>query len=485
MLGYWRNHSDYRDFVILKLAGNFCSFSMEHELFPIVAKLFILDLDPLRQAIAERYSHTGRPAIYQPELFRVVVMMSHLEIPTNKWIPLLKSNYIIRSACGILRSEIPSIASVYDFIYRITGREKKFIVKRTKRKPSYKLKKGEKLPPRHPGITQKLADKLVLGRRFKDPLAESINSILAVIVKQSYMAGIISPNINASGDGTCVETGASPYGKSICGCKSNRVFNCDCPRRYSDPNASWGWDSHREHPFYGYTGYFLSSHDKFHKVDLPIYLRLVDARRHDSVSALIALSEFLDRYPQIKIDTFISDSASDNQATYEFLRWRNIEAVIALGKPLKKESKYPVPIDYTDATPVCPSGNKMVYWGVCPSQSRLKWRCPRVLGKVGYGSGCGSCNKSSYGRTVYTKPEWDIRVFCNIPRGTERWNDIMKERTASERVNNRILNDYGFAIKRRRGKKRIAFFILIAAFNIHLDAQLKIQLKEHHDNLVK
>ena len=48
----------------------------------------------------------------------------------------------------------------------------------------------------------------------------------------------------------------------------------------------------------------------------------------------------------------------------------------------------------------------------------------------------------------------------------------MKERTAAERVNNRILHHYGLENSRMRGKKRISFFATVAAFNVHLDAQL-------------
>jgi hypothetical protein len=49
----------------------------------------------------------------------------------------------------------------------------------------------------------------------------------------------------------------------------------------------------------------------------------------------------------------------------------------------------------------------------------------------------------------------------------------MKQRTASERVNKRILHDYGVENSKCLGKNRISFLILIAAINIHLDAQLK------------
>jgi len=48
----------------------------------------------------------------------------------------------------------------------------------------------------------------------------------------------------------------------------------------------------------------------------------------------------------------------------------------------------------------------------------------------------------------------------------------MNERTAAERVNNRILHHYGLENSKVRGKKRISFFATVAAFNIHLDAQI-------------
>ena len=48
----------------------------------------------------------------------------------------------------------------------------------------------------------------------------------------------------------------------------------------------------------------------------------------------------------------------------------------------------------------------------------------------------------------------------------------MKQRTAAERVNNRILHHYGLENSKMRGKKRISVMATIAAFNVHLDAQL-------------
>ena len=221
--------------------------------------------------------------------------------------------------------------------------------------------------------------------------------------------------------------------------------------------------------------YFISTYDVAHKVDLPLYLRVVDAKRHDSVSAMVALSEFRDLYPSLEAGAFISDSASDNYATYELLEGWGMAAVIALGKSNDGKRKYPGPGSYDDkGRPICPAGHPMAYDSFySKDRCRVKWRCPRARGLVGASAECASCSPSPYGRVVYTKPAWDPRFFCRIPRGTPKWRKLMNERTACERVNDRVLHDYGVERSLRRGKNRIAFFVMVAAFNIHLDAQLK------------
>jgi len=50
----------------------------------------------------------------------------------------------------------------------------------------------------------------------------------------------------------------------------------------------------------------------------------------------------------------------------------------------------------------------------------------------------------------------------------------MNSRTPIERINDRILHDYGIEDAHSRGKKRISFAVTIAATNIHLDIQLKV-----------
>ena len=395
--------------------------------------------------------------------------MNDLGFSLDEWAVKLSNNHVLQIACGF-RGNLPGVASYYDFISRLIKLEEKPRVKPKKRKPKKKYGK-QKMPNKRQGIVQKLVDRILKGRRFDNRPERLLQEIFAkVCVQPSIDLGLVPSVVSVSGDGTCIKTGASPYGRRTCKCAD---FFCDCPRRFSDPNASWGWDSHNEHYFYGYTGYFISTYNRTEKLDLPLYLRLVDAKRHDSISAVIALAELRDLYPNLDVDSFISDSASDNYATYQLLNEWGINAVIALNKTNKGNKKFAMCTVNPNGIPICPGGFVMVRAGFCgKDRCRIKWRCPMVLGKCAICKACLDCSDSVYGRVVYTKPDWDLRLFSRIPRGSAQWFSKMNERTAAERVNNRILNHYGLENSKMRGKKRISFFATIAAFNVHLDAQL-------------
>ena len=470
LLGSWQSHADYQQQTAAALS-TIAKFDpaalLEYE--DSISKLYILNLDALRPIVAPLYSKTGRPSVNQPEIFRSLVMMDDLKHSLDEWVEKLSKNRVLRIACGF-PGKLPGIASYYDFISRIVKLDEKPRVKHKKRKPKKKYGKN-KMPHKRQGIVQKMVDWMLKGRRFNNRPERLLQEIFAkVCVQPSIDLGLVPHNVSASGDGTCISTGASPYGRKTCGCAD---FFCDCPRRFSDPNATWGWDSHNERYFYGYTGYFISTYNRTEKLDLPLYLRIVDAKRHDSISAVVALAEFRDIYPDLKVDTFISDSASDNYATYQLLNEWDINAVIALNKTNKGNKKFPNCVVNDDGVPVCPAGHEMARAGFCgKDRCRIKWRCPLALGKCEISKPCLDCSDSAYGRVVYTKPDWDLRLFSRIPRGSAQWKSKMKERTAAERVNNRILHHYGLENSKMRGKKRIAFLATIAAFNVHLDAQL-------------
>jgi hypothetical protein len=471
LLGFWRSHADYQQQMAsgLSVIARFNPKSLleyEHS----ISKLYILNLDTLKPIIAPLYSSTGRPSINQPEIFRSLLLMNDLGFSLDEWVVKLSNNRVLQVTCGFFCGKIPGIASYHDFMSRIVNLDEKPRVKPKKRKPKKKHGKN-KMPHKRKGTVQLLVDRILQGRRFIRRPERLLQEIFAkVCVHPSIDLGLVPKAVSISGDGTCIKTGASPYGRKTCGCHD---FFCDCPRRFSDPSATWGWDSHNERFFYGYTGYFISTYNRTEKLDLPLYLRIVDATRHDSISAVVALAEFRDLYPGLSVDTFISDSASDNYATYQLLDVWDISAVIALNKTNDGNRVFPQCAVNKNGVPVCPGGHEMIRAGFSGSdRCRIKWRCPLVLGKCEICKACLDCSDSAYGRVVYTKPEWDLRLFSRIPRGSEQWKSKMKERTAAERVNNRILHHYGLEYSKMRGKKRISIFATLAAFNVHLDAQL-------------
>lgn len=180
--------------------------------------------------------------------------------------------------------------------------------------------------------------------------------------------------------------------------------------------------------------------------DIPLLLRFTSAKRHDSVSFLVAFHELEKHMPGLPIKNMCLDSAMDNLPTYRLLKDRKINALI----DLNSKSGHPKMIHDNirinkNGTPVCAAGLPMLPNGNDYSSKGhigcQMWRCP--YGKDHKTKCKCSCTSSKYGRVIKTRPEWDIRLYTDIPRGTEAYKKIYKQRTATERINNRILNDYG------------------------------------------
>ncbi len=116
----------------------------------------------------------------------------------------------------------------------------------------------------------------------------------------------------------------------------------------------------------------------------------------------------------------------------------------------------------------------MINRGYDPSRHRIKYRCPLAMGRIESCEFKEQCSPSDYGRCIYIKPVWDLRLFTIVPRGSDEWKEHMKSRTTSERVNKRILNDYGLELSRTRGKKRTFWWSIIHSLNVLLDSRLKL-----------
>jgi hypothetical protein len=485
MLGTWRPHAEYQSHLIENLLPVYSSDSKRVEQYSqALSKLYILDLDSINSLFEPLFSNTGKPSNQQPEIFRSFVLMSELKVHSiPKWVDKLNAEDILRHMIGVDPEDVPGVGSHYDFIDRLWLENPDVEQKRQdslhpfKRKPRKKLGKNEKQPPRHPGIIQKFVDLALQGKTFESRPELLIQQIFAkAAVEPSAKEGLLgdTQKLRISGDGTCIETGGSPFGNKVCDCVEKGNYNCDCWRKFSDTDARHGWDSYHEEWFYGHCGYFLSVYNQNQKRDLPIYLRMVQAQRYDGVSAIVALAEARKLYPQFTFDKFIGDCAHDNYPTYHLLNEWNTKAVIPLNQKNKGNFKYQPPIEVDkDGRPICIGGFSMIPVEFQKDRCRIKNRCPLKLGKIDFCPCKDLCSPSDYGRTIYTKPEWDLRLFTAIPRNSEEWKEDMKTRTTSERVNKRILNDYELEKAHARGKKRWCWWLAVHSINIHLDARIK------------
>lgn len=85
----------------------------------------------------------------------------------------------------------------------------------------------------------------------------------------------------------------------------------------------------------------LSYHDGQLGIDLPLHIRFLDARRHDSVSGIVTLKEFRDLNPDIPIQNLCFDSANDNYPTYNLCKTWNIRPFIDLNVNPRQTKVHP------------------------------------------------------------------------------------------------------------------------------------------------
>lgn len=99
----------------------------------------------------------------------------------------------------------------------------------------------------------------------------------------------------------------------------------------------------------------LSYHDSRLGIDLPLHIRFLDARHHDSVSGIVTLREFRDLNPDLPIQNLCFDSANDNYPAYNLCKAWNIRPFIDLNARRGRPKSIPdeITID-KDGTPCLP-----------------------------------------------------------------------------------------------------------------------------------
>lgn len=151
---------------------------------------------------------------------------------------------------------------------------------------------------------------------------------------------------------------ASPNGKEI---STDDPINT---HHYTAPEAYWGWDSDLESFYFGYTFYNISVHNPQNKLDLPLFITIEKASRHDVLTSISACAQLLDINPEIKPKYVCLDSASDSISIYQYFIKKGIIPVIDRNKRAKGNTSAPLAdSEYINENGVfvCSCGQEMVY----------------------------------------------------------------------------------------------------------------------------
>jgi len=326
------------------------------------------------------------------------------------------------------------------------------------------------------------------------PYAEKIiNEILKLCcLHESQARKLIDlKHLNISADGTKLKVHSNPHGKKVCNCQSQKTSHqetshqetshCECKRFYNAKDASWGYDSYRDCYVFGYNLYQINSWSFDNKAELPAYLMMVTAARHDSVSGMYTCHRAI-KGMGYHVDNACLDTAHDATDFYIMARdvW-DMKPFIPLNSTNEGNVKNLPMLSMTeDGVPICQAGHQqtllMYYSGYCKDRDRLKWRCP-IRAKKNNNLKCDyldTCSQSAYGRVIYTHPKDNPRLYTPVARGTDKWQDIYDHRTSAERVFKREKNDFKLTDFRTRSKERYLFYALLTAIAVHVDTWYRV-----------
>ena len=478
-------HAVYQDSVIERLRQFYSgdAFVIANDDWHLVHKFWMTDLSFLTTLLQDCYDAKGPQPRDPSSMLRsyLLFLMTKPQIGITEWVNELIRVPYYAIISGFEPGNIPGVGTFYDFFKRLwaaSGNNLKSKKQKRKPKPKKGKKKGEKAPTTTPGKVKRLVDWVIRHSAKKTDLPSDRlfhffeTQILAVSAKLGLLGDMNS--LSLAGDGTPIVTAVYPRSKSTCDCRAQGLAKCNHPRIYSQPDYNSGWDSSREKYFNGYHLYMMSASNS--QYDLPLYPRLQPASRHDSVSLVVSMVEFKQRFTLGTVEKILLDSAHDAEAIYHLMAHHNIEPFIDLNDRSKKNTKTDCDIKISpDGIPICPIGLKMKPNGYDNIQNRQKWRCPLACGTK---NSCAKpCSKAKYGRTYHTYSKDNLRLFTKTPRDSEKWTIIYKRRTSIERSNKREKIDYWLESGRHRSTKM--WYIRIYGIMIcqHMDAWFSHQEK--------
>ena len=168
MLGTWRTHTEYLAYMVPKFLAAVTENPYIADVYMTAfQKMFLLNLDLVWEEFLPEFSFRGRPSDKQPEIFRSLLLMAHFKYASvDNWVKHARSNPVICALIGAHPDELPGASTMRDFYNRLWHGIVPGNIKYAPPKPKKKPKNGDKLPPKNPGIIDKMVDKAISGETF-------------------------------------------------------------------------------------------------------------------------------------------------------------------------------------------------------------------------------------------------------------------------------------------------------------------------------
>ena len=467
------SHHDYKSSLRKRLDAIYPDKSRIPKNIGIIYRKFRdLDLSEVDRMMQPKYSHVG-PKPWSPSflLRALLVAIAFKCTSITKWVEQLRASPILAIICGFAPDHIPCVGTFYDFMSRLWDLPTDNYNQDTKSPPK-KVKapkgKGQKASSIEKESVADLIKRLSTSsmRLDQEAYCTLFRIFRTCFLNESIRRGVIHPlSLRMSGDGTPVVTSARVRSHHTCDCPSKGIFDCDCPRRFSQPDCNIGWDSSRDKFYFGYDMYILT--DTEH--DLPLFAMLNPAAKHDSHSFCEAFFRFNTYAPDLLPRQLLLDAAHDSMAMYQLCKQKHIQPFIDLNKGNSKKSEdYHGVVLGPDGVPVCPKGFKMKPNGNDLQRHYAKYICP-CMSK--HACTCDNpCSSAKFGRTCSIPLDSNIRLYTAPVRDSAEWKSVYNSRTASERCNKRLKNDYLLECGAHRSTKFWYIRSYLIMMLLHLDA---------------
>lgn len=502
MLSGWFDHRTYVEFVV--------SQNREYELKneglhlwrtpgerDLLTMMLYFNLDPFYPVLKSLYPSFGRPSCKNDAILRSFALfvaakngkVTGKRSGIDNWVTnVVPYDPFFLTLVGCASAEeYPDLGSHYDLIDRLWLGDRT----RYKRKSTFssRMSCSGKIAI---GDDNKIIDtEFSVANQIKRLRAgEQLTANHEMVLQQMLYLMAVIPSMNSgcipevccgNMDSTASYEHASRHGKSSCGKASMGCgfrAECEAPAHFSCPDARMGYDSGERSKFYGQHLHVLSVNNGMYGIDLPVCFMLADAQRHDSVVFPALCQEMATNVPSFHMDFFAGDSAYDHPDIYDYLLSEGTIPLIALNTRSMSYSGLPKKFSITARGDViCPAKKEMVFVGNHQESQCWIYACPKKLGEpgsCGHGSDCPYRHDRS--EFLLIDPKDSSRFFTVIPRDQEEFQNIMKQRSTSERVNKRILKDYNFEDIKMRNADHRSFLIAIICIQMHIDAWIKVGL---------